>query len=64
MEKRWMVVFANLFVILLIVYTDFVIWSSFGPLSMFQQFPIIYLVVIPIMLIAVTMLWGKLPSAD
>ena len=59
-----MVIFASFLSVLLIVYIDLAIWSSSGPISMFQQFPIIYLVVIPIMLIAVTMLWGKLPSTD
>jgi hypothetical protein len=43
---------------------DLALWTTFGPSSMFQQFPIIYLTVIPVLVIAVTLLWSKLPKTE
>ena len=54
----------NVLAIILIVYEDISAWEAFGPTYQHEQFPIIYLAVIPIMLIAFPILWKKLPKAD
>jgi hypothetical protein len=56
--------FVNAMAILLIVYVDLAFWSAYGPNSDYQKFPVIYLIIVPIMLIAFSLLWGKIPKPE
>jgi hypothetical protein len=64
MQKRLIVIVISAFLILLIVYLDIVLATSFEAGYLLGDFPMIYLVTFPVMLIIVSILWGKLPSAD
>jgi hypothetical protein len=64
MRKQYGWTFIGSLALVLVVYVDMALWTTFGPGSIFQQFPIIYLAVIPLMLIAVSLVWGRWPRTD
>ncbi len=50
------------FGVLAIVYLDMAIATTPYYATQFADFPLIYLIVFPLILIALCMAWGKLPS--
>ena len=54
----------NSLAIVAIVYLDVAFWSSFGPGSIYQQFPVIFLVFLPISFIVFAFLWTKIPKPE
>ncbi len=64
MRKHWIGVIIGGFALLLIVYLDMLTWMTYGPGSVFEEFPLINLVPIPIILIIGSLLWGKWPKGE
>jgi uncharacterized membrane-anchored protein len=62
MDKQKFFIGINALAIVSIVYLDMALWTAFGPSSMFQQFPIIFLTIIPIVLIILSIFLKKLPK--
>jgi hypothetical protein len=64
MQKHWIGVIIGLIILVAIVYLDMITWTTYGPSSAFGEFPLINIVLIPIILIAGSLLWGKWPRGE
>ena len=62
LSKQNVFVAVNSFFIVLIVYTDMLFWITYGPSSVYQRFPLIYLIIIPLMMIIFSYAWKRLPK--